>query len=414
MARRVVITGMGFVSPCGSSLEEFWGALIEGRSGIQRLEWADPGVFTCQVGGLVPPAQYAELVDPRLVRTTSQASQLGLAAVTLAMRSANLDAHAWSDPGRVALLLGTAIGGLRTTEQQFAILFERGARRVNPFLANGSLPFATAAELASLANARGFQLTITTGCTASTQAIALGQQLVANGEADVVVAGGAEAPLALTVFASMGRTMELARDSSDPARASRPFDRAHSGMVLSEGACVVILEPREQALARGARIYAEVLGGASSCDARGLFHTDPTGETGGHTIRTLLQRCGLEPRHVHWLCAHANASPAFDSKETRVAKAAFGEWAARLPISSIKAVLGHPFGASGAFQTVAACLAFHHQQIPPTHFLEQPADDCDLDYVPHTPRAATLEHVLLSSYGYGGANSYLLLRHPDA
>lgn len=413
MDRRVVITGIGFVSPCGSNFDGFWSALVEGRSGLRIVDRFDPSLFACRVGGQVDDAQL-ESLDPRYFRTVSHATQLGLVAIGRALEDAGLAANSWETPTAVALLVGTAVAGLRAGEQQYAILLERGARRVNPFLANGSLPFATAAEMAAFARAQGPQLTITTGCTASTQAIALGRQLIAAGEAEVVIAGGAESPLTVFVFASMGRTMELARDSADPARASRPFDRRHNGIVLSEGACMLVLEPRERALARGAHVYAEVLGGTSSCDARGLFQTDPTGETGASALRALLRRCGLAPGNVQWLCAHANASPAFDTKETKVAKAAFGEWAAKLPVSSIKAVLGHPFGASGAFQTAAACLAFRHQLIPPTHFLDEPADDCDLDYVPNVARAATLEHILVSSYGYGGANAYLLLRHPQA
>ncbi|MCX8071051.1 MAG: beta-ketoacyl-[acyl-carrier-protein] synthase family protein [Candidatus Binatia bacterium] len=413
MNRRVVITGIGFVSPVGSQLESFWSALIEGRSGLRVIDRFDPSPFNCQLGGQVDDAELQAL-DPRYLRTVTHASQLGLLAVERALQDAQLPPASWENPGAVALLVGCALGGLRSGEQQYAVIMERGVRRVNPFLANGSLPFATAAELAAVARAQGPQLTITTGCTASTQAIALGQQLIAAGEAEVVIAGGTESPLTVFVLASMGRTMELARDSSDPQRASRPFDRRHNGMVLSEGACMLVLEPRERALARGAHVYAEVLGGTSSCDARGLFPTDPSGEVGAAAICALLRRCRLGPGNVQWLCAHANASPTFDSKETRVAKAAFGEWAAKLPVSSIKAVLGHPFGASGAFQTVAACLALRHQLIPPTHFLEQPADDCDLDYVPNVARPAQLEHVLVSSYGYGGANAYLLVRHPEA
>lgn len=409
--RRAVITGIGLVSPCGNELGELWQALKEGRSGIGVLSRFDPTGFACKVGGQVNDPSISQLISPGMQRTLSHATQLGVAALRLALAKVRLDFEA---PDRVALLVGSAIAGLKNTEQQFAVLFERGARRVNPFVANGSLPFATAGELAACAGARGYTATITTGCTASTQAIALGRALIESGEAEVVLAGGAESPLALTVFASMGRTMELARDDTDPARACRPFDRRHNGMVLSEGACFVVLEERERARQRGAHIWAEVLGGASSCDGQGLFHSDTTGATGGATVRQLLARLGLEAKHVSWLCAHANASPVFDLKETTVAKAAFGEWAPRIPVSSIKAVLGHPFGAAGAFQVAAACLAFQHQMIPPTHFLEEPAEGCDLDYVPQTPRPAPVEHVLVSSYGYGGVNSYLLLRHPEA
>ncbi len=411
MQRRVVITGIGLVSPCGNDPDTLWQAVLEGRSGVRRITRFDPAGYACSVAGEIDDAVVAALIDPALLRTASHATQLGVAALSLLKRHQE---PAGVAPERIALLVGSAIAGLKNTEQQFGILYERGARRVNPFVANSSLPLASAGELAAAAGARGYTTAITSGCTASTQALALGRMLIASGDVDLVLAGGTESPLALTVFASMGRTMELARDDSDPPRACRPFDRRHNGMVLSEGACFLVLEEREHARARGAHIYAEVLGGASSCDAQGLFRSEASGATAGATIRALLANQGLEAKHVSWLCAHANASPLFDRKETAVAKAAFGEWAARIPVSSIKAILGHPFGASGAFQTAVACLALRHQIIPPTHHLKEPAEGCDLDYVPLTPRPATLEHVLISSYGYGGMNSFLLVRHPEA
>ena len=226
------------------------------------------------------------------------------------------------------------------------------------------------------------------------------------------LAGGAESPLIPMVVAGMGRTQELSSHNDDPKRASRPFDRAHDGLVLSEGSCIFVLETAERALERGVRPYAEVRGAAASCDANGLYGFDPTGEPGARAIYRALQRSSLEAGDLDYVCAHANSSPAFDRKETLVINKAFGEWAARLPISSIKAVIGHPFGASGAFQTAAAALAIRHQLIPPTHNLEVPDPACSLDYVPCTPRAARVRHALVSSYGYGGVNAYLILAEP--
>jgi 3-oxoacyl-(acyl-carrier-protein) synthase len=210
----------------------------------------------------------------------------------------------------------------------------------------------------------------------------------------------------------MGRTQELSTRNDDPERASCPFDRAHDGLVLSEGSCVFVLEAAEQPLRRGVPPYAEVRGAASSCDASGLYGIDPTAEPAARAIHRALQRSDVGIGDIDYVCAHANSSPAFDRKETLVIKKAFGEWAARLPVSSIKGVIGHPFGAAGAFQVTAAALAIRHQLIPPTYNLEVPDAECDLDYVPRQARPALVRNVLVTSYGYGGVNAYVVVAEP--
>jgi len=409
--RRVVITGIGLLGPSGNGCERFWDSLIEGRSGIGRITRFDPTLFPCQIGGEVRDRGYEELLDPRKLRTTTHVSQLALAAAELALRDARLPAGA-CDPDLIGVVLGTALGGWREAAQQYAILMERGARRVNPFVANGSPNFAAAAEVSSVVNARGPQLTFSTGCAASLQAIAHGAALVATGQIDLCVAGGSESPLIPMVMAGMGRTQELSTLNDDPEHASRPFDRRHCGLVLSEGSCLFLLEAADLAERRGATAYAEVLGSASSCDAAGLYGGDPSGETGARAVHRALESSAIVPADLDYVCAHANSSPAFDRKETLVVKRAFGESAARLPVSSIKGVLGHPFGASGAFQVAATALAIRNQLIPPTHNLDEPDPECDLDYVPREPRPARLRHALVTSYGYGGVNAYLVLSEP--
>jgi 3-oxoacyl-(acyl-carrier-protein) synthase len=216
------------------------------------------------------------------------------------------------------------------------------------------------------------------------------------------------------VIAGMARTQELCPHNDFPERASRPFDRDHAGIVLSEGSCILLLESADNAARRGASSYAEILGAASSCDAGGLYGIDHSGRTGARAVHQALRQAGLVPADIDYVCAHANSSPLFDRKETIVIKAAFGEWAPKLPISSIKAVLGHPFGASGAFQVATAAAAIQHQTIPPTHNLEVPDPECDLDYVPNVARGARIGSVLVTSYGYGGLNSYLVIHAPTS
>jgi 3-oxoacyl-[acyl-carrier-protein] synthase II len=410
--RRVLITGIGLLGPTGNGHEVFWRSLLDGCSGIRRITRFDPTSYACQVGGEVRDRSYEELIEPRKLRTTTHVTQLALAAAELALRDARLPAG-WYEPELLGVNVGTALGGWRDAEQQHSILMERGARRVNPFVANGTPNHASGAEVASATGAKGPQLTFSNGCPASLQAIAHGAALVASGELDACLAGGAESPLTPMVIAGMGRTQELSTLNDDPEHASRPFDQGHCGIVLSEGSCFLILETPEQAARRGVAPYAEVLASAASCDANGLFSFDPTGETGARAIHRALRQSGLEATDIDYVCAHANSSPGFDHKETLVVKRAFGESAARLPISSIKAVLGHPFGAAGAFQAAATALAIRHQLIPPTHNLTVPDPECDLDYVPGAPRPADIRHALITSYGYGGLNTYLILAASD-
>ena len=406
--RRVVISGLGLVAPTGVGADAFWRALLEGRCGIGRITRFDPTSYPCQVGGEVRDTSYEALLDPRTLRTTAHATQLAVAAAELAARDARLDTRS-CEPDLVGVVLGTALGGWRDAAQQQGILLERGARRVNPFIVSGTPNHAPAAEVASVFGAQGPQLTLSAGCPASLQAIHLGATLVAGGDLDVCLAGGTESPLIPMVLAAMGRTQELCVLNDDPARASRPFDCQHAGIVLSEGSCVVVLESAESAARRGVRPYAEVLGGASSCDARGMYGYDPSGDPGARAVRRALSRSGLASDEIDYVCAHANASPIFDRKEALVMHAAFGEGARRIAVSSIKGIIGHPFGASGAFQVAATVLAIRHQLLPPTHNLELPAPECDLNHVTGAPRVASIRHALITSYGYGGVNSYLVL-----
>lgn len=409
--RSVVISGIGLIGATGNGTQAFWESLLTGRSGIGRITRFDPTSYTCQIGGEVRDRGYEELLDPRKLRTTTHVTQLALAATELALRDARLPAKSYA-PDVVGVALGTALGGWREAEQQHSILLERGVRRVNPFIANGTPNHATAAEIASTVGAGGTQLTFSSGCPSSAQAIGTAAALVASGDLDLCLAGGAESPLIPMVVAGMGRTQELSSRNDDPERASCPFDRAHNGLVLSEGSCIFVLEAAECALRRGVQPYVEVRGASSSSDAAGLYGVDPTGEPGARAIHRVLERSGLGAGEIDYVCAHANSSPAFDRKETLVINKAFGEWAARLPVSSIKGVIGHPFGASGAFQAAAGALAIRHQLIPPTHNLEVPDPECNLDYVPGEPRAARIRNVLVTSYGYGGVNAYLVLSEP--
>jgi len=406
--RGVVITGIGVVAPTGVGVETFWQSVLLGPSSIQKITRLEPIQYSSRIAGEVRDRSYEELLDPRKLRTSTHVAQLAVAAAILALRDADLDTAAES-PESVGVCIGTALGGWREAEQQYAILMERGIRRVNPFIANAAPNHSIGAEVASVVDARGAHYTPSTGCPASLQAIAHGAALIADGDLDVCIAGGAESPIIQTVLAGMGRTQELCTDNDEPEHASRPFDRRHSGLVLSEGSCILILESCEHAVRRGVTPYARIVGSASSCDAKGLYGFDSSGESGARALGKALNRSGLTAADVHYVCAHANSSPAFDRKETMVLKRAFGECAADIPVSSIKGVIGHPFGASGAFQTAATALAIRDELIPPTHNLETPDEGCDLHHVLGQPRPARISTAVVTGYGYGGVNAYLLL-----
>ena len=410
--RRVVVSGIGLIGPTGVGVPAFWQSIVEGRSGIGRITRFDPTSYACRVGGEVLDLSYEELLDPRKLRTATHATQMALAATELALRDARLATDYYA-PELIGVCIGTALGGWREAEQQHAVLLERGVRRVNPFIANGTPNHASGAEIASAVKVQGPQWTFSTGCPASLQAITHGAALVASGDVDMCLAGGTESPLIPLVIAGMGRTQELATLNDDPQHASRPFDCGHTGMVLSEGSCILVLEAEEQARRRGVAPYVRVLGGTTSSDGSGLYELDRSGEPGARAIHRLLTRHGLAAMDIDYVCAHANSSPAFDRKETATIKRAFGDCAGRIPVSSIKGVLGHPFGASGAFQVAATAMAIRHQLVPPTHNLEAPDDECDLDHVPGAPRAARIRRGLVTSYGYGGLNSYLLVTEPE-
>lgn len=408
---RAVITGIGLVGPTGFDVRGFWDSILSGPACVRRITRFDPSSYSSQIAAEVPDRRYEELIDPRKIRTTTHVTRMALAAAEFAVRDARLSTR-WDDPTRVGVIVGTSLGGQYEAEQQHAVFLERGARRVNPFIANGTPNHAAGAEVAGALGAQGPQMTFSSGCVSSLQALGHAAMLISMGEVDVCLAGGFESPIAPMIMAGMGRTQELSTRNDDPQHASRPFDAEHAGIVLGEGSCFVVLESAAAAAARGVDPYAAVLGSASSCDGGGLFAIDESGRPGANAIRRLLARAGLTITDVDYVCSHANASPTFDRKETSVMKAAFGDHAHRLAVSSIKGVIGHPFGASGAFQTAASALAIRHQTIPPTHNLVTPAPQCDLDYVPGEPRRGAVRTALVTSYGYGGLNSYLLLAAP--
>lgn len=409
MERRIVITGLGLVSPLGIGKEPFWQSLVEGRSGIRRLTRFDPTGYACQIAGEIPDATYKDLIEPKRLRRMTNAAQLAVAAAQMALTDAGLS-PSWPSPHSVGVIVGTSLGNLKDGVEQQSILLERGANRINPFLSLSLHVNSISAEVAITARTQGLAFTIAGGCASSLCAISTAADMIRSGTLDVCLTGGTESPLFPLTFASLCRTQELATLNESPQQASRPFDQAHNGLVVSEGSCSLILEERAHAEKRGAPIYGEILGYALGCEAYEAFGLEPSGENAVQTLREALAHAHVTPAEIEWVNAHGSSCPNWDKKETRILKKALGEAAYSIPISATKSVMGHTFGAAASFQVASAVLAMQYGMLPPTINLDTPDPECDLDYIPHHARLLAPQTCLVNAFAYGGLNSFLLLR----
>ncbi|MBI3304178.1 MAG: beta-ketoacyl-[acyl-carrier-protein] synthase family protein [Deltaproteobacteria bacterium] len=409
MERRVVITGLGLISPLGIGKESFWQSLVEGRSGVRRLTRFDPEGYACQVAGEIPDESYRDLIESKRRRRMTHVAQLAVAGAQMALTDAGLS-PCWLNPYTAGVIVGTSVGSLKDGVEQQSILLERGASRINPFLTVSLHINAISAEVALTARTQGLAFTVAGGCASSLCAISVAADMIRSGTLDVCLTGGAESPLFPLTFASLCRTQELTTLNEAPEQASRPFDRAHNGLVVSEGSCILVLEERARAERRGAPIYGEILGYALGCEAYEAFGLEPSGESAAHTLQEALTRACIAPTEIEWVNAHGSSCPSWDRKETRILKKALGEAAYSIPISATKSVMGHTFGAAAAFQVASAVLAMQSGLLPPTINLDMPDPECDLDYVPRQARALAPRLCLINSFAYGGINSFLLLR----
>lgn len=409
MERRVVITGLGLVSPLGIGKEPFWQSLVEGRSGIRRLTRFDPTGYTCQIAGEIPDDSYKDLIDAKRLRRMTNVAQLAVASAHMALADAGLS-PAWPNPYTVGVIVGTSLGSFKEGLEQQSILLERGASRINPFLTVGLHINAISAEVAITARAQGLAFTVAGGCASSLCAIGVATDMIRSGTLDVCLTGGAESPLIPLAFAGLCRTQELSTLNESPEQASCPFDQAHNGLVVSEGSCILVLEEYARAHRRGAQIYGEILGHAMGCEAYEAFGLEPSGDNAVFTLQEALARASVAPVEIEWVNAHGSSCPNWDRKETRVLKKALGEVAYSIPISATKSVTGHSFGAAASFQVASAVLAMQHGLLPPTINLRLPDPECDLDYVPNQARPLEPRTCLINSFAYGGINSFLVLR----
>ncbi|MBM4291392.1 MAG: beta-ketoacyl-ACP synthase II [Deltaproteobacteria bacterium] len=401
--RRVVITGLGLVTPLGVGVEENWAALMAGRSGVRRISRFDPAEFPVQIAGEVPDFDPHRWVGKKDARHMDRFIHFAVAASMLAFEDAGLSTPL-PDPERAGTLIGVGLGGLETLEAAAQTLAERGPRRLSPFMIPQLIANLAPGHVSMLLGTQGPNLSSVSACATGAHSVGDAARLIAWGEADLMVAGGAEAtitPLGIGGFAAM---KALSTRNDAPAAASRPFDRDRDGFVSAEGAGVLVLEEYERARARGARVYAEVAGYGQSSDAHHITQPAPDGRGARAAMRLALEDARLDPSRVQYLNAHGTSTPAGDIAETRAIRAVFGVAAEGLWVSSTKSMLGHMLGAAGAVELAVCALAIARGQVPPTINLDRPDPECDLDYVPHVGREGAISATLSNSFGFGGTN----------
>jgi beta-ketoacyl-acyl-carrier-protein synthase II len=408
--RRVVITGLGLLTPLGSDLESVWASLLAGRSGIRRVTQFEPNGLPCQIAGEIPDYVPEDHFPAKEVRRLSRASQVAIVAARSAVANAHLTVPL-ANPERVGVYFGTAIGGLERADEGMQVLRNQGYARVSPFLVPSSLPNMPAFHITQEFGALGPNSTFTTACATGTQTVGEAALAIRTGRAEMILSGGTEALIrdfALGGFAAM-RALPINYNNA-PEKASRPFDARREGFVFSEGAACVVLEELETARARGAHIYAEIVGYASSSDGFHMAAPDPTAAGAVRTMQAALDDAGIRPEDVDYINAHGTSTPANDATETLAIKRLFGEHAYNVPISSTKSMIGHPMGAAGAIEAAVCALTLERGRIHPTVNYENPDPECDLDYVPNQARAGQVRVTLSNSFGLGGQNACLVMR----
>jgi 3-oxoacyl-[acyl-carrier-protein] synthase II len=405
--RRVVITGMGAVSPLGNDLPSTWRAAVAGESGIDFIRSFDASGFPVRVAAEVKDFEPPDIVSPKEARRLDRNVLLALAAGKEALDDASLDSH--YETGRIGILFGSAIGGFLGIMKQHEVLQERGPDRISPYFLPGVLVDSASGQLAISLGLRGPNYAPVSACATGSHAVGEGAEVIRRGDADAVLAGGTEAcmhPLILAGFCAM---RGLAAEEEHPPRASRPFDATRAGFVIGEGAGALVLEELEAARARGATIYAEVLGYGTSNDAYHMAAPEPEAIGVGQMMRSALDRAGVDPKRVGYINAHGTSTPLGDAAETKAIKDVFGDHAHELAVSSTKSMMGHCFGAAGALEAQMSALAVHHGVLPPTINYEHPDPVCDLDYVPNEAREARVDVALSNAMGLGGHNACVLV-----
>lgn len=406
---RVVITGIGALSPIGNNAEEFWANALLGQSGIDRVTLFDPTPFPTQIAGEIKNFNPHDFMEAKEVRRIARCSQFAIASTKMAAADAQINLPV-EDPERVGVYMGIAVGGFDLVEEGVRTMLSKGWQRVSPFIIGSVMPNAPSFHISMVTGLQGYLGTVTAACASGTQAIGEAAEIIRRGWADMMFAGGTESGVLPLSFAGFAQMRAISRRNSEPTKAARPFDKDRDGFVLGEGCGVMVLESLEHAIARDARIYAEVLGSSVASDAYDVAAPDPTGDGEARVMRMALGDAGIGADEIDYINAHAASTPIGDAVETRAIKKVFGERAYEIPVSALKSMIGHSLGGAGALEAIACTLSIRDQKLHPTINLDCPDPECDLDYVPHTSRRARVDTILSNSFGLGGQNACLVLR----
>lgn len=411
--RRVVVTGLGTVSPIGSTIDRFWNSLLEGKSGVRRLTCFDPAHFTCKIGAEVRDFNPSAYLSPKDLKRMDRFVQFAVVSAKMAMEDAKIKLDK-EDKNRIGVLVGSGIGGLHTVEaehrQYITLGPEKGPGRISPFLIPMLIINMASGQISITMGLKGPNSAVGTACATSNHAIGDALRIIQRGEADVMVCGGTEAALTVMGFGGFCALKALSLRNDEPEKASRPFDKNRDGFVMGEGSGVIILEELERAVKRGAHIYCEIAGYGMSGDAYHMTAPDPEGDGGTRCMIAAIKDANLKPQEIDYINAHGTSTLYNDKIETLAIKKVFGAHAKKLAISSTKSVMGHLLGAAGGVELIACALAIKHSIIPPTINYETPDPECDLDYVPNKPRHKKINVAMSNALGFGGHNATLVVK----
>ncbi len=407
--RRVVITGLGIVSPVGNDVATAWKNIVEGKSGIGPVTHFDASTFPTKIAGEVRDFDPAQYVAPKDVKKMDPFIHYGIAASVQALADSGLKPHE-HDEERIGVAVGAGIGGIATIEKTSITYHEGGQRKISPFFVPSSIINMAAGDLSIMLGLKGPNIACVTACTTGTHNIGLAMRMIQYGDADVMVAGGTEFATSGVAMGGFCSARAMSTRNDEPTRASRPWDKDRDGFVLSDGAGVVVVEEYEHAKKRGAHIYCELVGFGMSGDAYHMTSPSENGEGAARCMAVALKDSGLNTDQISYINAHGTSTPAGDLAETQGIKTAFGNDAMKVPVSSTKSMTGHLLGAAGGVEAIFSVLAIRDNVLPPTINLDNPGDGCDLDYVPHTARQAKVDTVLSNSFGFGGTNGTLVFK----
>ena len=407
--RRVVITGLGLLTPLGNDVTSTWDGIKSGKSGINRIEHFDVSSFSTQIGGSLKNFDITEFLDRKEARRMDEFMHYGIAAGIQAYQDSGLD-ESTLNPDRAGVAVGSGIGGIASIEQTSIQIRDQGPRKVSPFFVPGAIINMIAGNLSIRFGLKGPNVAVTTACTTGTHNIGWAANMISAGQADIMLAGGAEMAASAVGLGGFCAARALSTRNDDPERASRPWDRDRDGFVLSDGAAVMVLEEYEHAKNRGAKVYAELTGFGMSGDAYHVTSPAPGGAGAAMCMKNALASAGINPEQVDYINAHGTSTLAGDVAETEAIKTVFGDHAHNLAVSSSKSMIGHLLGASGSVEAVISVMSIVEGVIPPTINLDNPDDQCDLDYVPHDARDQDLNVVLSNSFGFGGTNGTLIFK----